>query len=111
MRHILVKYCSNWADEFDIQGFAIMNEEEYIQWIEDFRKAEKTDQVWYFGTNEYICYWDFKKDWSVINLSMEEALNLVYIFGLGQESYEEGYPTYGFFPVFHFEEEEEEEND
>ena len=43
MRHILVKYCSNWADEFDIQGFAIMNEEEYIQWIEDFRKAEKTD--------------------------------------------------------------------
>ena len=56
MRHILVKYCSNWADEFDIQGFAIMNEEEYIQWIEDFRKAEKTDYVWYFGTNEYICY-------------------------------------------------------
>ena len=30
MRHILVKYCSNWADEFDIQGFAIMNDEEYI---------------------------------------------------------------------------------
>lgn len=105
MRHILVKYCSNWADEFDIQGFAIMNDEEYIKWVEDFRKAEKTDYVWYFGTNEYICYWN-EEDWSVINLSMEEALNLIYILDLGQEYYEEGYPTYGFFPDFYFEEEE-----
>ena len=107
MRHILVKYCSNWADEFDIQGFAIMNEEEYIQWIEDFRKAEKTDYVWYFGTNEYICYWDFKKDWSVTNLSKEEVLNLVFMLDLEQRYYDEEYPTYGFFPVFYFEEEEE----
>lgn len=105
MRHILVKYCSNWADEFDIQGFAIMNEEEYIQWIEDFRKAKETDYEWYFGTNEYISYWD-EEDWSVINLSMEETLNLIYILDLGQEHYEDGYPIYGFFPVFYFEEEE-----
>lgn len=105
MRHILVKYCSNWADEFDIQGFAIMNEEEYIQWIEDFRKASDTEYQWYFGTNEFINYWD-EKDWSVINLSMEEALNLIYIFDLGQEHYEDGYPIYGFFPDFHFKEEQ-----
>ena len=107
MRHILVKYCSNWADEFDIQGFAIMNEEEYIQWVEDFRRAKEKDYEWYFGTNEYISYWD-EEDWSVINLSMEEALNLIDILDLGQESYEEGYPTYGFFPNFYFEEEEKE---
>ena len=105
MRHILVKYCSNWSDEFDIQGFAIMNGEEYIQWVEDFRKAKEIDYEWYFGTNEYISYWD-EEDWSVINLSMEEALNLIYIFDLGQEYYEEGYPIYGFFPDFYFEEEE-----
>ena len=107
MRHILVKYCSNWADEFDIQGFAIMNEEEYIQWIEDFRKAEETDYDWYFGTNECICYWNFEKDWSVTNLSKEEVLNLVFMLDLEQRYYDEEYPTYGFFPVFYFEEEEE----
>lgn len=109
MRHILVKYYSNWADEFDIQGFAIMNEEEYIQWIEDFRKAEEIDYVWYFGTNEYICYWNFEKDWSVTNLSKEEVLNLVFMLDLEQRYYDEEYPTYGFFPVFYFEENEEKE--
>ena len=106
MRHILVKYCSNWADEFDIQGFAIMNEEEYLQWIEDFRKAKEFNYDWYFGSNEFINYWD-EEDWSVINLSMEEALNLIYILDLGQEHYEDGYPIYGFFPDFYFEEEDE----
>ena len=106
MRHILVKYYSNWSDEFDIQGFAIMNEEEYIQWVENFRKAKEKDYEWYFGTNEYISDWD-EEEWSVINLSMEEALNLIYILDLGQEHYEDGYPIYGFFPDFYFEEEEE----
>ena len=105
MRHILVKYCSNWADEFDIQGFAIMNDEEYIQWIEDFRKASYTKYQWYFGTNEYINCWDFE-DWSVTNLSKEEVLNLVFMLDLEQRYYDEDYPTYGFFPYFYFEEEE-----
>ena len=50
-----------------------MNEEEYIQWIEDFRKASDTEYQWYFGTNEYINCWDFE-DWSVTNLSKEEVL-------------------------------------
>lgn len=106
MRHILVKYYSNWADEFDIQGFAIMNEEEYIQWVEDFRKASDTEYQWYFGTNEYINCWDFE-DWSTMNLSIEEVLNLVFMLDLEQKYYDEEYPTYGFFPVFYFEEEEE----
>ena len=53
-----------------------------------------------------ISYWD-EEDWSVINLSMEEALNLIYILDLGQEHYEDGYPIYGFFPDFYFEEEDE----
>lgn len=105
MRHILVKYCSNWADEFDIQGFAIINEKEYIQWIEDFRKASDTKYQWYFGTNEYINCWDFE-DWSVTNLSKEEVLNLVFMLDLEQRYYDEDYPTYGFFPYFYFEEEE-----
>lgn len=107
MRHILVKYCSNWADEFDIQGFAIMNIEEFGQWIIDFRKAADTDYKWYFGTNEYINYWDFDNDWSSTNLSKEEVLNLVFMLDLEQKYYDEEYPTYGFFPVFNFEEEEE----
>lgn len=106
MRHILVKYYSNWADEFDIQGFAIMNEEEYIQWVEDFRKASDTEYQWYFGSSEYINCWDFE-DWSAMNLSKEEVLNLVFMLDLEQKYYDEEYPTYGFFPVFYFEEEEE----
>ena len=108
MRNILVKYCSNWSDEFDIQGFAIMNAEEYAQWVVDFRKAADTDYEWYFGTNEYISYWSFD-DWSASDLSKEEVLNLVFTLDLEQWYYDEEYPTYGFFPDFYFEEEEEEE--
>ena len=106
MRHILVKYNSNWSDEFDIQGFAIMNEEEYIQWVDDFRKAKERDYEWYFGTNEYISYWD-EEDWSATNLSKEETLNLIFMLDLEQHYYDEDYPVYGFFPYFYFEEEEE----
>ena len=53
MRHILVKYNSNWSDEFDIQGFAIMNEEEYIQWVDDFRKAKEKDYEWMDKTSQF----------------------------------------------------------
>lgn len=108
MRHILVKYCSNWADEFDIHGFAIMNDEEYLQWIEDFRKAKEFNYDWYFGTNEFINYWD-EEDWSVINLNKEETLGIVFALDLEKQYYDEEYPTYGFFPVFYFEDIEEEE--
>lgn len=107
MRNILVKYCSNWSDEFDIQGFAIMNAEEYAQWVADYRKAMDTDYEWYFGTNEYVSYWSFD-DWSATNLSKEEVLNLVFMLDLEQHYYDKDYPVYGFFPYFYFEEEEEE---
>ena len=108
MRNILVKYCSNWSDEFDIQGFAIMNAEEYAQWVADYQKAMDTDYEWYFGTNEYISYWSFD-DWSATNLSKEEVLNLVFMLDLEGGYYDNDYPVYGFFPYFYFEEEEEEE--
>ena len=106
MRNILVKYCSNWSDEFDIQGFAIMNAEEYAQWVADYRKAMDTDYEWYFGTNEYISYWSFD-DWSATNLSKEEVLNLVFMLDMEHDYYGDDYPVYGFFPAFYFDEEEE----
>ena len=108
MRHILVKYSNYWADEFPVEGFAIMDEKEYLQWEEDFRKAKEKDYEWYFGTNEFISYWN-ESHFNVITLSKEEVLSLVFLMDLEQYYYDVDFPTYGLFPTFVFWDDEEDE--
>jgi len=53
----LVKFCKNYADEFDVYGFQIYTQAEWNR-LEEVVENCKTFSFfeWYFGTNEYICF-------------------------------------------------------
>jgi hypothetical protein len=48
MSRVLVKFSSDWADEFTAEGIAIMSSEEW----EKLRERVKDPITWNFGTNE-----------------------------------------------------------
>ena len=58
MKYYLIKYEDNWADEFDIETFSVMNEEQYNNFNNDLNNIIseiKDEEVEiYFGTNEEI---------------------------------------------------------
>lgn len=72
---VLLEWNSNWADEMDVQGFVIIDEQEW----KNQRKAlkEKTEEFEIcIGTNEYIDYENGKQlldEISVTKLTDEEA--------------------------------------
>lgn len=45
---ILVKFSSDWADEFTVAGFKVIEEDK----LEAFKEAAELPHTWYFGTNE-----------------------------------------------------------
>lgn len=53
MKYYLIKFKRNWADEFDCEGFTIINEVNYNA-LDKLFKSEfgKTDGGFGFGTNE-----------------------------------------------------------
>lgn len=59
--YYLVKYNNNWADEMDIDGFALFTKEEYDEFISivnkicDLLRAGETFE-YYVGTNEIIIH-------------------------------------------------------
>jgi hypothetical protein len=53
MKHYLLRYDDNWADEFDVEGFRIYDQEEYDDFKKRVKAAEYPQQM-YFGTNEGI---------------------------------------------------------
>lgn len=68
---LLVKFNSDWADEFDVAGFTVMPEEDwkFIQEVLKFRfEVRPNDTVdWCFGTNEWFqweSYIEFKNCFS-----------------------------------------------
>jgi len=96
---LLVKFDSNYADEFDVEGFTIMSETE---WEEHKAKVtaffERRDQTrqkdqWgnyrdgvevYFGTNEQIIYETldcYLRSFKVQKISQEEIKVLKKFFG------------------------------
>lgn len=70
MQLLLVKCDSNWADEFDIQGFAIYTEDawkEYLKLVNKqifYKERDEGDEcgphVASIGTNQPMGYCDFK---------------------------------------------------
>jgi hypothetical protein len=50
---VLCKYTDDYADEFDIEGFAIFTAKEFNTWLAD-QLAEHYPREHYFGTNESI---------------------------------------------------------
>lgn len=54
-KYIFVKYSDSWADEMDIEGYAVMTKAEYLEMIERVSKARFPCNH-YIGTNEEIEY-------------------------------------------------------
>lgn len=77
-KYFLVSYSSNWSDEMDIDGFCVMTEAGKKKYFEDFKKVFEVNGLYtfYVGTNEEIEYSnfaDFKNDFTVEEISEEEA--------------------------------------
>jgi hypothetical protein len=53
--HVLVKWDTNWADEMDIAGFAIMERKTWNEYKENLRKKKHPFSIC-IGTNEEIEY-------------------------------------------------------
>lgn len=57
----LVKFADNWADEFDVEGFTVLTQEEYTHFmdlVQDVAKKIDSGEIFsfYFGTNEWFDY-------------------------------------------------------
>ena len=92
MSKVLVKWSDNWADEMDLEGFAVMESQE---WKDIKKKFEKHDHGFDIsvGTNEDIDYSDgkdFLRHIETKNISDDEAKMLKKLFGEG---------NFGMFPV------------
>ena len=70
----LIKWSSNWADEMDVEGFIIVDEED----LDLFKKNLEKDQpiTVSIGTNEWIDYnsvKDLAKQISILKITEQDA--------------------------------------
>ena len=58
MINLLIKFASNYADEFDVEGFIVMSEDEWFAHKDAVTsRFENEDEIEvYFGTNESMIY-------------------------------------------------------
>jgi hypothetical protein len=98
---LLIKFCADYADEFDVHGFAIMPESVWKERVEKFIEREGAEDArgeWYFGSNEFIEYYDsrerFVRDKYETRLITENEAD---VFGLLGLSTWDKYPEYGHF--------------
>jgi len=79
MSWILVKYSNNYADEFDIEGFALFESEDlWNDHLKDAKNVFEGKKVveQYFGTNESVMYDSFDEyvsNFEVFPITCEEA--------------------------------------
>ena len=75
MKHYLVKFNDCYADEFDVEGFMLMNEKDLKRF---YKRVERTEYPieFYFGTNEFIEY--ISKEHYLENVTVQEISESVY---------------------------------
>lgn len=56
---VLLNQKIDWADEFDIEGFEIMDEDQWVEYQEALTEAEYPIEQ-YFGTNEFVEFESFE---------------------------------------------------
>lgn len=96
--YCLIKFCDNWADEMEVEGFVIFDYNEYREWRKDMnrlRAAMNNDHVFefYFGTNEWLDYEnydDFIVCFDMVYITKEEKEAIERLFG----------KFYGVFPYY-----------
>ena len=98
--YYLVKYSDNWADEIDIDGFALFTEEEHDEFISMVDKVCDLLRVgeifeYYIGTNEMIIH-DHER-YFVDGFKTHPINPLTY--ELMRFNICDGESTYGFFPM------------
>jgi len=102
MGSYLVLYDNNWADEFNVEGFTIYNEEDYIKFKDRMVEAEKYIKEGntiehYFGTNQGIEFGrgysaELKDCYKVREITDEQAVMIKELFNVRYD--------YGiFFPI------------
>ena len=122
---ILLVLCnSNYADEFDIQGFALYKNDVWKEYLKEVKTKvfnvdrDSTDEsgphVASLGTNEQIGFEDFdsyKESFKTITVTSEEAKRLGTLFGIKINKYFdlEELSSYGVFLALDLSECEEEE--
>lgn len=83
MSYILAKFDDNYADEFDVHGFMVMDQEYYNQFVKDLPKIKFPNEIW-FGTNEGITFQsldEYKKAFTFQEIDENEYLVLKKLFG------------------------------
>lgn len=97
MEHYLVKFYSDYADEFEVYGFAILNRDDYIEWftlVNYLKESDKNycDFDYNFGTNEFITFDNWKEysdSFTTSIITEEEYKFLIRVFN----------SHYGFIPI------------
>jgi len=79
MKYYLFKYHDNWADEIDIDGYAIMNEKKKNKFEKSINhiKENNTGIYFYIGTNEEIDHATIPDDlYDFVEISSDEYKTL-----------------------------------
>jgi len=86
----LMKFSSDWADEFQVEGFSIVTDEFHKLLIECINQIGNLKTSWYFGTNEGFNepFKDLFSSCTFESLNEEEALKLSKLFKLSINSYD-----------------------
>lgn len=95
-KYVFIKYDMDWADEFDLEGFGIMEESEWEEMDRDIRNHFENDEGSIsssFGTNEDIEL-DSVSDW-------DRALKVSHITEAEAKFLHEKF-SYGDFKTFNF---------
>ena len=92
MSYKLVVFQKNYADEFDVYGFTIMDAKEFNDFQLDVNTSEYPVEK-YFGTNEYIEFNDVEE--------VFESLSITDISGEQEDFIESRFgESFGWFPEF-----------
>jgi hypothetical protein len=86
MNYLLIKYKKDYADEFDVKGFMVSNEDDWNKHLSDVKRYFDLNPHTverYFGSNEFVVYNDFeeyKRSFEIVNITSEEAETLNKLF-------------------------------
>ncbi|AVH85411.1 hypothetical protein RsoM2USA_484 [Ralstonia phage RsoM2USA] len=71
MSKILVKFSDNYADEFDVDGFMVIDKDQFNKEVALIKRMfdEYGEREFYFGTNESFNYGDFDEWFSVFTVT------------------------------------------
>lgn len=93
--YFLVKFEDNYADEFDVYGFRIMNEKQLTKFTNVVRDLKNFPLEIYFGTNEALIF-ESQKDvmsgFKMLPITKDEMVSLKRLFPNAEKW------GYGFFP-------------